>query len=71
MLKWHKQYACIAVRGENATGNVRMRYLQVLKHQGRLNGIKKGMRENFTGCKKLRKVKHMYLEVKLKEAKLA
>ena len=48
--------------------SVQLRYLEVLKHQERLNDIKKDTRGNFKGCRTLTKVKP-YLEVKLKEAK--
>ena len=47
---------------------MRLRYLDVLKHQEGLNDIKKGTNDYFTGCKALSKVKLMYLEVTLKES---
>ena len=45
---------------------MRIRYLEVVKDQERLNDIKKC---NFTGSKTLSKVTLMYLELKLEEAK--
>ena len=47
---------------------MRLIYLQVLKHQERLNDIKKGTKDDFRGGKKLSKVKPMYLEAKLTES---
>ena len=44
-----------------------LRYLEVLKHQERLNDTEKGRNDDFRSCKTLRKVNSMYLEVKLKE----
>ena len=49
---------------------MRLRYLEVLKQQEMSNNINKGRRDNFRGCKTLRKVKPMYLEVKLEKAKI-
>ena len=49
---------------------VRRWYLEALKHQERLNDIKKGMRDVFRGSKTLRKTMPMHLEVKLKKAKI-
>ena len=43
------------------------KYLEVLKHQERLNHIKKDTNDDFRGRKILSKVKLLYLEVKLKE----
>ena len=59
----------IAFRVSNARSKVRLRNLEVLKHQDRLNDIKKVMRDNFSGCKTLNKVNPIYFEGKLKEAK--
>ena len=42
---------CIAFRDRNSPSKMRLRYLEVLKHQERLNGIKKGTNDNFRGCK--------------------
>ena len=39
----------------------------ILKHQERLNIMKKDARDDLRGCKTLSKVKPMYLEVKFKE----
>ena len=41
-LKCNKQYYRIAFRGQNVPSKVRLRYLEVVKHQERLNDIKKG-----------------------------
>ena len=43
------------------------RYLETLKHEKRLNVIKKGPNDNFRGCKTLSNVQPMYLEVKFKK----
>ena len=68
-LKCNKQYERIAFRSQNATSKVRLRNLEIGKHQERLNDIKNGTRYIFRGWKTLSKVKLMYLEVKFKEAK--
>ena len=60
---------CIAFRGSNAASTVALRYLKVLEHKKKLNDINNDRRDNFEGWKTLRKVKPMYLEVKLREDK--
>ena len=60
---------CIAFRGSNAASTVSLRYLKVLEHKKNLNDINNDRRDNFEGWKTLRKVKPMYLEVKLREDK--
>ena len=68
-LKCNKKLACIAFRPWNASSKVRLRYLEVLKHQERLSDISKGSRDEVIGCKTLKKVNPMYLELKFKEIK--
>lgn len=60
----------------NASSKVPPKYLELLKHQesygswfSRLSNIEKGTKHNFTDCKTRNKVRLMYLEAKLIEAK--
>ena len=69
-LKYNKQGARIACRDWNAPSKVQLRYLEILKHQERLNDIKKGTRDNFLGCKTLIEVEPIHLEVNWKKLRL-
>ena len=66
-----KQCTCDFFRASNASGKVRLKYLDVLKHQKSygvcfwgLNNMEKGRTYNFTAYKTVNKVKLIYLEVK-------
>ena len=67
MLKCNKQCARVAFRDRNVLSKVMLKHYDILKHQERLNDIKKDMRDDFKGCKKLRKIEPMYLDVNLQE----
>ena len=63
-------------RGWNASSKVPPKYVELLKHQesygswfSRLSNIEKSTKHDFTGCKTRSKVRLMYLETKLIEAK--
>ena len=58
----------MAFRDRNSPSKMRLRYLDVLKHQERLNDIKKGTNGDFRGCRALSKVKTIHLLVTLKES---
>ena len=65
-LKCHKQCARILFRGWKSTSNEQLRYLEVLKHQERLNDLMKGTRHGCKGWKTLDKVNPIYIEGILK-----
>ena len=67
MLKCNKQCARVAFRDQNVLSKGRLKRYDILKHPERLNDSKKDMRDDFKGCKKLRKIEPMYLEVNLRE----
>ena len=46
-----------------------LKYLEVLKHQERVNDIMKRTKDGFKGCRTLNKANPIYLKGKLKEAK--
>ena len=51
-----------------APNKVRLKYLEVFKHQERLNDINKVTRDGFTGCKALSKVvskEHVLEEIQM------
>ena len=75
-INYSKQCTRDVCSGWIASSKVRVKHLKVLKYEQKLwlkfleiSDIEKGTKHDFTACKTLSKVKPMYLEVNMKEAK--